>query len=157
MPAFQNDQFAGLPGIDTAVTTIESVITWGAPEQQVVVGIPIKGTARDAGHSGNTTILRPGLLMGVIKAERLAKEWNSGAADGSEVIAGPLLYAVNTQKDGADAIRWFGYILVRGLVQASKIIIPGQANPGIDGVGSEATVRSGMATRFVLDDMLFLA
>lgn len=151
------DQFAGLPGIDSQQLTIESQITWGPPEQQLVMGIPIKGTARDAGHSGNTTILRPGLLMGVIKAERVAKEWNSGAADGSEVICGPLLYAVNTQKDGADSFKWFGYILVRGNVQSNKIIIPGQANAGIDGVGSEATVRSGMAARFVLDDMFFLA
>lgn len=153
----QFDQFAGLPGIDSQITTVESVITWGPPEQQLILPVPISGAARDAGHSGQTNVLRPGLLMGIIKATRLAIEWTSGAADGSEVIAGPLLYAVNTQKDGANATRWMGYILIKGNVQSSKLIIPGQANAGIDGNGSEAAIRTAMFPRFILDDQFYLA
>lgn len=149
------DQFAGLPGIDSVVQTAEAVITFGPPEQQLVMPVPIDGAARDAGHTGQTNVLRPGLIMGVNTTTHLAKEWTSGATNGTQNVAGILLYAVNTQKDGADAPRWFGYLLVKGNVQAAQLIVPGATARGIDGNANEATLRTQFGTRILTDDFMW--
>lgn len=149
---FEFTGFAGLPGIDALRETIEADFTWGNWEhnKSFVFPIMLDGSARDAGNSP-TTILRPGLLLQADGTTKLWSQWATGAT-----LGGVLLYAAQTQMDGADADRWFGYALVGGQVQATKLLVPGQANYSIVGQGLEAEIRTAMEGRFWLDDIPYL-
>lgn len=157
--------FGNLPGIDDIRETIEGIITWGAWEEARFHIWPcvISGAARDAAQATPTTpgntptdLLRPGLLMGVNNTTKLAMQWNAAALDGTEDIAGPLLYSVKmTDSDGSNRAKWHGWILIAGKVKASELIIPGETTKGIVGKAAEATVRAALASRFILDDLFY--
>lgn len=149
-----------LPGIDALRTNFENMIFWGPWEYNRAFIIPaiIKSTAVDAGNTP-TSLLRPGLIMGCIKAERKWIAWDkTGAAvDGTALLGGILLWDVSMNPDGAGARdQWFGYVAIGGLVKASALIIPGNASAGINGDGSEGTIRTAMQDkRYILDDFMY--
>lgn len=147
--------FASIPGIDTIRQTVESEIFWGPWEYNRAFIVPCfidASGARDTGGSP-TTLLRAGLLMGMIRTSKLSVEWDVTATDGSEEIYGPLLYSQQTQQLGSDKDRWFGFCAVGGNIKASKLIIPGAATAGIDGNAKEYEVVRQMAGRFNFDGL----
>jgi hypothetical protein len=148
------DEAWRLPGIHETVEVAEGQVWWGGDANRpVVVPVFLDGAARDNGNTP-TTVLRPGLLMGIVTSTRKWKQWDPNATDGTEHIAGVLMYASQTQSNGADADRWFGYAMVRGGLKAACLIIPGSASPGINGSANELFVRALLTQsgRFILDD-----
>ena len=144
--------FAGIPGIDITRETIENVVTWGPTEYNRAFIVPalLDGAARDVGHTGNTTVLRPGLILTGITATKKFREWASG-----QRIGGILLYAAAVTTAGSNADKWFGYVLLAGNIKSSMLIVPGATNPGLVGNASEAALRTAFAGRFLLDDVAF--
>lgn len=153
----------GLPGIDAVRESIELAFTWGGTEYNKSFIHPalLDGAARDAGHptatpAGAATILRPGLMMMASPTTKKWSQWN-----GSGRLGGLLVYAAQTQTYGADADRWFGYILVGGNVQSSKLLIPGASARGLaasGGVAAQAACRTALAAAgFKLDDTPYQA
>jgi len=121
-----------MPGTGAAVTTSDRQILWGGDESRIEV-LRMDGTissaAVDSGSSP-TNVLRKGLLMGVITASGLQKEWNPDGTDGSQ-----NLYGVNAEEQRmvdhyGVACNRFGPIIVKAPLQASKLLIEGTALVG---------------------------
>lgn len=145
------------PGLAAAQENYEGQVWWGGWfHQPVIVPVMLDGAARDAG-ANPTTILRPGLLLGVVTATGKWKEWSPTATDGTEHIAGILLYEATTQAQGSNTDRWFGYAMVAGYVKSAEIVVPGEATKGLAGKSQEFFVRSLLTQtgRFMLDDQYF--
>ena len=148
-------QNAAFPGIHTADAdirqTVESEIFWGPWEYNKSFVVPVfldASAARDEGSTTNT-VLRAGLLLGQVASSKLLVEWDPTATDGSQDIFGPLLYTQETELQGTDTDRWFGFAAIGGLVKPSKLIIPGASSTaGIDTKAEEQLVVSQMAGRF---------
>jgi hypothetical protein len=158
---FEYSGFGGIPGIDDIRQNFEAAITWGPWEhnRSFVVPALLSGAARDTGNTEDTTVLRPGLLMGMLRSggNFKFKEWLpispvGAASDGDEYLAGVLLWDAKTQQLGTNKDRWFGYVLVGGNVKSSALIIPGETAAGIDGNANEYYVKSLLSSRFLLDD-----
>jgi len=140
------------PGVTALDNSIDWSGTFGRPESIWFWGDKrISGAARDAGHS-TTTILRPGLLMGVVTATKLWKEWNPSGTDGSQWIRGVLMNAVQTQRAGSNQNRLVGRIAQFGDFKGAQLLIPGESTYGIVGKDSEFLVRDGLIGQFRLDD-----
>lgn len=130
-------------------------ITWGRLDQQVFLPVIIDGSARDAGNTNFTDVLRPGLLLGKITSGADAgkfKQWNPDATDGSQKICGVLLGAQKMQLLGSDYDRATGYVLFSGNLKASGLMIASSSTPGIAGSSLEWMIRRQLAQSFRLDD-----
>ena len=99
---------------------------------------------------GPQQILRSGLVMGYHTANRVWEQWQPGASDGTENIRGYLYIEQQMSVAGVPEGRWRGAVVWGGPIQASRIIIPGEVNPGIAGHAQEATIRA--ATQWTMDD-----
>lgn len=141
----------GTPGITATVETVENQFWWNRYEDQVWFPAIISGAARDAGNTGYETVLRPGLLLGMITATKKLVEWSPTATDGSQRIFGILGHAQKMQRLGANQDRHFG-VMVAGVVKASRILVPGQTSFGLSGQTNEFLARAQMHPRFLFDD-----
>tara|TARA_R110000751_G_scaffold130619_1_gene232575 strand:+ start:2892 stop:3719 length:828 start_codon:yes stop_codon:yes gene_type:complete len=144
----------GLPSVQSALETSENVFWWGRFEQEAFIGSIIDGSARDAGNTGYTDVLRPGLLLGRITASGKLKEWNPIATDGTENLYGILGFSQKMSRMGANADRWIGWVYAWGFLKADRIYIPGSAAAGIAGNASEHLVRAQLGKRFTFSDQL---
>jgi hypothetical protein len=140
------------PGISTVVEEFKNEFLWDRWENHELMGERLSGAARDTGNTGNTTILRAGLLLGMVTASNKLKEWNPTGTDGSQYIFGVLRYSINVQNASADQDRFLGPIVVGGGVKADKLIIPGTTAKGIAGNAVEWAIRAQMNGRFFMDD-----
>jgi hypothetical protein len=130
-------------------------ITWGRLDQQVYLPVVIDGSARDAGNTSYTDVLRPGLLLGKVTSgtdKGKMMQWNPSATDGSQKIAGVLMSAQKMQLLGSDQDRYTGYVLLSGCVKANGLVIPSLTTDGIVGASLEWVVRRQMAYAFRFDD-----
>lgn len=144
-----------LPGQTAELTTFENVFYVDRYEKLIWESIVLSGAARDSGNTGNTTILRTGLLMGKITATGKIVEWTPTATDGSQYILGILAMNHLAQRMGTNQDRWIGHLVVGGCVKASRLIIPGSTTMGISGNANEHIIRAQMAPRFQFDDNWF--
>jgi len=114
----------------------------------------IDGAARDAGNTGNTTVLRPGLVMAQITATQKWIQYTPGASDGSEIPAGILTeLGLNTQMQGANADRFLATIMIKGNVNPSAMCLAASATYGIDkATASHIDVREAFALNFMFSD-----
>lgn len=144
----------GLPSVQSALETSENVFWWGRFEQEAFIGSVIDGSARDAGNTGYTDVLRPGLLLGRITASGKLKEWTPAATDGTENLYGILGFSQKMSRMGANADRWIGWVYAWGFLKADRIYIPGSASPGISGNANEHRVRAQLGKRFTFSDQL---
>lgn len=141
--------FGALPGLSAVRENVEQDPTWGPWEYNQAFILPtlLDGATRDAGHTSATTRIRPGLLM-EIQSTKKAKEWAF-----SEPLLGVMLYEQQVQQDGSNADRWFGYVLTSGLVQASRLLVPGATSYGLSGNANETHIRNALRNNgFILDD-----
>jgi hypothetical protein len=150
---FQFDGSYLVPGLQSVLATVENQFWWDRYERQVWSPQVIDGSARDSGNTSYTDVLRPGLLLGKITATGKLKEWSPTATDGSQLIWGVLGYAQKMQRNGANADRWMGQILLSGALKANRILVPGQTAFGISGLSTEFTIRKQLHSRFLFDDM----
>jgi Bacteriophage lambda head decoration protein D len=137
------DGLGNMPGVSTVLESVENQFWYGRMEDLEVVPAVIDGTARDTGNTGNTTRLRPGLLLGIIAATGKYTNWNPNATDGSSRIAGVLGGLINAQRGGSNADSFF-YVIRRGPLRASGLIVPGTTNPGIVGNPLEWLIVNGL-------------
>ena len=170
--------YAVTPGIDQIKETIERDVTWGRWDvnRTWVMPVVLSGTTRDRYDAGDgqgvvsQTLLRPGLLMEYVTSGAEQKKVRQWIDDGSQNIAGVLLYAETTQKFASNTDKWFGYILTGGQIVTTDIVVYGIAASapeiGSDygnligynetaGSGStEAAIRSYLQQnrQFLLDD-----
>lgn len=88
-----------------------------------VLSIPVRlsSTARDAGNTGNTTLLRSGLTLGKITSGGEYAEYVDGHNDGTETATGILMHHVDLADDGTAADK-FGDMLVIGTVYSTNLI-----------------------------------
>jgi hypothetical protein len=142
----------GEPGIRASVETKEQQVWFSRPEQQVWIGAVISGAARDNGNSGYETVLRPGLILGMISSTKKLVQWSPTATDGSQRVYGILGHSQKMQRLGSNADRHFS-VLVAGFLQASRLLVPGNASYGISGDTNEYLLRAQVYPRFMLDDM----
>lgn len=151
--AFNFDMHFQYPGQGSNVEEVMSPygLKWGKPFSNQFRQVRISGAARDAGNTGYTDVLRPGLLMGIIASSGLAVQWDPTATDGSHRIAGILYQAVKTTMGGTNTNRLFSMI-VGGSVPAKGIAIASSANWGISGNAQEYNIRSQMQPAFQFPD-----
>jgi hypothetical protein len=88
----------------------------------MVQGVTISSAARDAGHSGKTTTLRPGLLLGEIGDSRIYKQYDPSAVDGSEVATGILQDEVKVIDEDGNAVNADGVMVVHARVDTTALI-----------------------------------
>lgn len=128
------------PGIDAAVETAENEFTFGPAGVGVVRGGTIDSTSVDTGSP--TTLLRPGLLMGIVTATGYFKNCLSTATDGSQHPVGFLLEHVNMYDPMAGAVRAkTGKVLYTGHVKVANLY------------GFDEYARGLLSPRFVFDDL----
>jgi hypothetical protein len=144
------------PGQLADLVTLEPEFTsiiWGRLEQQVIgYNVIIDGSARDAGNTGYTTTLRPGLLLGKVTSTGRFKQWNPAATDGTQFVAGVLMHAIHTQRTGEDQNRFTGYVLFGGNVKTSGLVIAADTDAGIVGKAEEFVIRNQLSHAFKFDD-----
>jgi hypothetical protein len=136
----------GTPGIRDLLETTENQFWVGRYELQEWAGEVVDGSATDTGNTSQTSDLRAGLLLGKVTSgadEGKVKQWNPAATDGTEDIYGVLPYMLNTDFRGSTLDRKTG-IMVGGLVDATKLLIPGQTALGIAGNANEFLIRNQM-------------
>ncbi len=140
-----------LPGISTLNQTTEKEIQFSKVGERFYHPNIVSSAAADAGNTPTTT-LRAGLLMGVITASGLLKQWNPDGTDGSELLAGVLMEDQNTLDTSSTAQNTGGPpILAAGCVKAAQLLIEGTA---FTSSAAEHHARALMKDRFVLDDDL---
>ena len=144
----------GLPSAQSALETSENVFWWGRFEQEAFIGSIIDGSARDAGNTGYTDVLRPGLLLGRITASGKLKEWNPAATDGSQNVYGVLGYSQKMSRLGANADRWLGWVYTWGFLKGDRVLVPGSTNFGLSGNVNEHLIRTQLDKRFTFSDQL---
>lgn len=143
------------PGQGASYETIEADLTavcWGPLHMQVIGTQRLfDGTARDAGNTGYTDVLRPGLLLTKTAAGKLI-QWGGVADFATDKIEGILLSPLKMQREGVNTDRWFGYVLLGGLAKVNGLIVPGTAAAGIVGHAQEARIRTLLKWAIALDD-----
>jgi hypothetical protein len=142
-----------IPGASfAALSAFLNEFWWGgAPNPYYVSAGQIVSTAVDAGNTPTST-LRAGLVLGRVTSSGKYKEWNIDGTDGSEYAAGILVNTVSTLDiSGTAADKFVGWILTRGHIRSSKILVPGAASVGIAST-SEYVLRRQLRYNFNLDD-----
>lgn len=147
---FTYDGAYAVPGVRAEVGTYENQFWWDRREKQVFFPVLISGAARDTGNTSYTTILRSGLLLGRITSSGKLIEWTPTATDGSERIFGILDLGLGMQRLGANQDRFIGQVLVSGLVDPTKLIVPGTTALSIVGATNEYLIRAQLTQRQIL-------
>jgi hypothetical protein len=119
----------------------------------------IASTSADAGNTGNTNVLRGGLVMARATAtsgNTRAGEWlpfASGGANGAGVARGILLWSgLTLAKEGTTEKRFMGAILVKGNVQASGVCLAATAGWGLPKTAAGLKVRQDLLYNIMFDD-----
>lgn len=143
----------GLPGMGAAEFTSEREIVAQGFEQNRAVykSIVISGATRDAGNSP-TTVLRPGLLLGLKTSTGEYEEWDADAVDGTQDIRAILWKELRAQDFNANNTDRHFTAFVGGNVPllADKLLIQGTA---FTSSADEFLARRQLqGSGFVLDD-----
>jgi len=141
MSANSYELFQSGPQINTVVETAENTFYVYQHPLNVFMGGLIDGAARDAGNTV-TDILRPGLILGRVFSTGKLKEWSPTATDGTQYIFGILDNpSVKMQSNAANKDRFRGTIMVRGLVDPTRLLLGGNASYSIVGNANEYLIR----------------
>ena len=123
----------GIPGHGALAETGEREILWGGDDRRLNIlykGYAVSSAARDAGNTP-TTVLRRGLLMGVVTATGELEEWDADASDGTQYIAAVLNNELNVLDLSGTAVdRVPMPPLVCAPVIAGRLLIQGSAFVG---------------------------
>jgi hypothetical protein len=142
----------GMPSNE--LLTQENNITWGRLEQAVIVSGVIDKDSVDTGNTADTSILRPGLAVGRIRATGQITHWNPYATDGSQQLVGFLIEAQAMSYMGAASERLVGNILAGGNVKAGSVLIAPEGTIGLTESDYQILLRNQCEGRFLFDDDL---
>ena len=131
------------PFAQPEVDTIENEFAWGRKELSIVYGATISASCVDAGSSP-TTLLRSGLVLGIITSSGLWTNYSSTATDGSQIARGVL---------ATPALRTADLITGTTHTLAAAVIVGGPVQAGLL-YGLDAMARVDMFGRFIFDDDL---
>jgi hypothetical protein len=145
------NQVPGMPA--TELLTQESQIWWGRHEPIVYAGKLLDKDTVDSGNTGNTSILREGLALGLITASDQLTHWNPYATDGSGKFVGFLAIPQEMDYNGTATERLTA-VFVAGQIKASQVVVPGETSKGLAGTDYEFLLREQCAGRFLFDDDL---
>lgn len=122
----------GQPGQTAAQTTSESELLWGGDESRIQVLRQSKNYATTLADAANTptTVVRKGLLLGIIAADLTAVQWDATATDGSQHLAGVLPAELVSVDQYGTAVSRFGPMIVQAPLKASSLRIKGAALVG---------------------------
>ena len=148
-----SQQQFGVPGQTVARFNEHVEFLWGGDVTRIPmlqIGAVIDGTARED-NAALPTVLNSGLLMGKITASGKWKEYDPAAVDGSENVAGVLMYEHITVDPFTGAnVENVSPILVHGPLKTSALRIEGSA---LIGHASEAATKTALrAAGFFLDE-----
>lgn len=87
-----------------------------------IIPLNLAAACVDAGNTGLTHILRPGLAIGGPLAAGTYTNYDNDASDGSENFVGYLTEPVDMKDGGATASIHSAPVLVRGQVKEAKLI-----------------------------------
>ena len=125
----QNQQF-GIGGVRSAVFTTPREILWGgdASRQKILrLSNTISNAARDAGNDV-TTVLRPGLLLGMITASSKLAQWDPAASDGTQWFRGVNEHELRmTEGISAVAADVDSPYFVKAPLKAAQLLVLGTA------------------------------
>ena len=153
---FSYDGAYALPGVRDEVSTFENQFWVGRAENQIWFPTLISGAARDSGKGTYTQVLRSGLILGQITATKKLIEWTPTATDGSQNVFGILDLPLNMQRLGNNQDRFMGQTLIRGYVDPTRLLIPGQSSLGIAGIATEFQLRAQLhQAGFLLSDNFY--
>ncbi len=134
--------FQSGPQINTVVETAENTFYVYQHPLNVFMGGLLDGASRDSGNTV-TDVLRPGLLLGRVFSTGKLKEWSPTATDGTQYLFGILDNpGVKMQANATNKDRFRGTIMVRGLVDPTRLLVPGGASYSIVGNANEYLIRS---------------
>jgi hypothetical protein len=141
-----------LPSIESIEQDITSVI-WNRLDIQVIGSNQlISGAARDAGNTGFTDVLRPGLLL-TKDANGLFVDFGSVVSLAADLVEGVLLMAQKMTRNGANQDKYLGYILLGGCVKQNGVLVPGAAGANaLTGHTNETFIRTSMKYTMRFDD-----
>lgn len=132
-----------MPGIDDAIETTENDFLFGPAGSYVLKGVQIDSASTDSTGTP-TTLLRRGLVMGIITSTGLYADYDPTQTDGTQEPVGILFDTVNMYDPRTAAVR----------VKQGRIAYVGHAKTGnLYGFDEYARVRLG--NRFVWDDNRF--
>lgn len=137
--------------VNTAEFDISSLIYGGdLRNARFIHGGLVDGTSSDTGNTGNTGVLRPGLIMAQVDATGKWKPFNAGASDGTQFARG-VLFTAGLAMDSKD--RFLASILVGGVaLYPSGLCLAASATYGLATTGAGATVRKHLALAFQFAD-----
>lgn len=141
----------GQPGQTAAKTTDEAELLWGGSEGQIEIlrlSKNFSSTIADAGNSP-TTVIRRGLLCGIIAASLQAVQWDATATDGSQYVAGVLPVELVAVDRYGSAVNRVAPLIVKAPLKASALRIKGAA---LVGHADEYLARKQLWAAFRLDD-----
>lgn len=121
----------GVPGSGAATTSTHRQILFGRPQEREVLdtGALISSAARDDQNTP-TTVLRAGLLMGIITASGKWAEWDPDATDGTENLAGILAEEIVMTDILGTAVDRDAPVILSGPVKADMLLVEGDAMIG---------------------------
>jgi len=137
------------PGMGTEQYCLEhdiSGIVYGSIHNQTLVPYAlVDGSSTDTGNTGNTTVLRIGLVMALNSSTKKWQPFESGGSNAIGEAAGILLeLGLNTQLGGTSTDRWLATIMVMGCVYPTGLCIKSTAGYGIDkSTTAHVNVRKG--------------
>lgn len=130
---------------------------FGRADRLQFLGAVVDNSAVDAGNTGYTGHLRPGLLMGRIASGSDVgkwKHWDPTATDGSQIIGGILAHPLQMNYQGTAYDRLVGgWICVAGGLRAKGVTVASLTSEGISGVAQEWNIRRQLNKNFQFDDM----
>lgn len=126
------NQLFGTGGVRSAVFTAPREIFWGgdASRQKALrLSRIISNAARDAGND-ITTVLRPGLLLGMITASSKHAQWDPTATDGTQWLTGVNEHEQRmTEGVAATASDVDAPYVVQAPLKAAQLLVLGTALP----------------------------
>ena len=139
--------------VNTAEFDISSLIYGGdLRNARFVHGAVVDSTSTDTGNTGNTGILRPGLIMAQVSATGKWKPFVAGASDGTQLPKGVLFTAGLAMGSPAND-RFLASILVGGVaLYPTGLVIAADTDYGLAQSGAGATVRKHFAFAFQFAD-----
>jgi hypothetical protein len=148
--------FQAPPGIGAALDSFENQFWFQGWQQLRRIPAMIAGSARDAGNTSNTKVLRCGLAMGgpIVSTDSTNPykfaQWDITATDGSQYFYGFLPYSLSMyDQTGANQDR-YGDLIVGGSVYSDRVIIASETAAGVSNNYGEALLRMAQQ-RFLFD------
>lgn len=127
-----NSGHFGMPGFSAANMTYEADIFWGGDESKLQVlrqGGTFSSAMVDAGNTP-TSVIRKGLVLGLITATNKIVQWDATATDGSQNIAGVLGVELHMVDGLFTSVDRRSPLVIHAPLRAKSLLIKGAAFVG---------------------------